>query len=257
MKKTVRLIALAILSVLFVSMLTSCNMLDEMKENRVDVLEEDGTIMEYKGTKYKFIDVKSRNRVNYCRDYNLVYAEKDVPLLVREQFGRLCTYCEHSDILIKNSYTAEEAHFYCTLDKYEEYCKALLSELTHYKFEYRALFEDTRRVVSYMLDEELNGLINATLERGATEEVQRDDIYSTWQFFRLDKCDANDLVEQKEAVNICIDPFGHFGIVFEERKLDEGTVEIKIGRFPEEYTEKLSQLYNTYIKTNAQFDYTY
>ena len=257
MKKCVRMIALVVLSAIFTSMLTSCNMLDEMKENRVDVIEDDGTIWEYKGTKYKLIDVKSRNTVNCCRDFNLVYAEKDVPLLVRDIFGSICDYCEQKDILIRRSYSTDSAHYFCTLDKYEEYCKALDSELTHYKFEYRALFEDTRRVVSYMLDDELNGLITATLELGAMDGVHRDDIYETWQFFHLDKCDGMDLVEQKDAVTLYRDAYGYFGIVFEQKNLDDGMVELKIGRFPEEYRQKLSQLYNTYIQTGAQYDYTY
>lgn len=251
MKNKFRSLMLFLVCFVSVLALTSCNMLDELRAERVDVLDEDGSVLEYRGTKYKKLPESININVTHCVDNYLHSVDSDVPLLLTDAQGESCYYCVRKDILIKDRFLPADKtpQFFCTLDKYEEYCEALkLKELECYKFEYRERDTVTGRYLeteSYILDEELTEIINEAVTDGKQEQIKGGSGYDNWTVVTLSKCDSNDLVELKNSCMLFYDNKGNYGVIVAESS-NTASNDITVVWFSEEYEQSLSKLFTYY-----------
>ena len=139
MKKTVRILAFALASVMILLSLSSCKMLDEAKANQMKFTDDTESTVIFRGEKYlKLADT----RYSFASDFEYYYmgdnssymlTELDVPVLVAGMFGHSAEYNSKFGIIKGEGFTKElengieygSTAYYCREDKFDEYSREL------------------------------------------------------------------------------------------------------------------------------------
>ena len=242
MKKNIRIFAIFTLIVLSLSMLSSCNLIDEMKEQRFEWKNEKHDIVEYKGKEYKKIESKkdvSINESDFLRGY---IVEKDIPLLLIDSAGTVCYYDEALGFLMC------EYGYYCTEEKYDEYTEKIENAvLDHYKIDYEYFDYEKEEYVEIeaILDKKVTDLINGTLDNVVGKEMKDEEYYSWDYVLGIDKCDKDAFIHEVNILELCYDSTnGSYGI----RAYDEDTGSYIFWEFPEEHENVIKELFDEYYK---------
>lgn len=243
--KKIRLIALICVICMAAMMLSSCNLIDELKEQRfVYADEQHNTTIEYKGKKYVYLENPKGLSLDFSYDVYGYIVEKDVPLLLLDMLGRYCRYSEELGIIM-----LEDNTLYCLESKYDEYCKLLENAvLDHYKIDYQYMNYQTRELedVRVVLDEDVTDLINGTILNikglKPTGESQH-----AFQFLSIDKCDKTGFVHETDVFELYRDPYNDVcGI----RLLDSEYNYVHY-EFPEEFESIIEKLFDNYYHDDS------
>ena len=190
MKNLKKIILVAFLIMVSLS-LCSCDMLDEIRDTRIE-MAENGTIL-YDDKEYKLLS----NPNNYLisledgRDIDaFTVVDEEVPLLLTDMFGTICYYDDNLDIIYLNG------EYYCTEEKYDKYSNILLNgKLDRYKIDY--LVEDLNykgeyvtRNLLYIFDKKTVDKINCAT---FVMDTRQDTIYN-YDYIMLDRCDETGFI---------------------------------------------------------------
>lgn len=199
-----RLLKYAFLTVVFlllVGCLCSCDHLDDLKERRVNALDEDRTLLEYKGNKYMMLENPGKFKINTDDSISGYVVDRDVPLLLISQVGRRVEYSERKDILVYRE------QYYCTFDKHESYQRILNEGVTdnyscvRYFIDYEKMYIDSE---VYLFPDELTDVIKDTMKNKVGREISESS-YKALDRFYVDSCDRECLIYNARTVNLYLD----------------------------------------------------
>ena len=251
MKARIKFFAVVMVSVLCVMLLTSCNLIDELREKRVVALDEDIEVIEYKGTKYKRLPYFSTYQIDVDTRENGYIVESDVPLLLIDSFGLLCHFDNELGIIRRGDM------FYSKLSEYEKYSNMLNEgKLDSYKFEQYFYNPDNgfSEQVDTILDPEVVEIINETVKY--TEGYTREENDYSWEFIGLKKCSADGILESVEdSFDLFRDPKNNkiCGLVIYDHYQSSGVL---IKNFNEEDVEIINKIFDEYNENINKY-YTY
>ncbi len=235
MKKYFKIITLFCLMAMSVIVLSSCNMLDDLREQRIVALDEDYEVLEYKGNKYMVLENFYDRQINFLSSKTCYVVEEDVPLLFLDSFGMWSRYSEDNDLI--------EAYgkYYCTFDKHEKYTDILKNgKLDHYRVSCWVYDEETDMMDTeyIVLDERTTDLIKGTIDNTIGQEVNY--FNYNYEFLWIDACDSENLLIEKNAVQLYYDSNNNkYGIVLSESS--DGITVIK--EFPENGYNLIADLF--------------
>lgn len=258
MRKNLRVIALTLAIAVCVLMLSSCNMLDELKAKRVTVLADGSDILEYNGKTYVRINTDSLaddRKVGILYDYRYYAVKNSFPLLLMEKFGQHCYYEEDFDIMWIND--AVDTYYYAPEDKAVEYSSIINSngKLENYKVYYSSQFGGYPRSV-YMLSTELTEAINTANRLSAPTEVWLDsEKGSEWSVIYIDRCDEYGLVQSVFQQNLYMDAEGNYGVLLGAGN-DGDRMCLSIVPLGEEFDEEMKHLFN-FVHSDRLFSSKY
>ena len=164
--KKMKLIALTLLIVLCVSFLCSCDMLDELKAQRI-IAQEDGTLL-CDGQVYRILPKLNNSYVDCRFVENGFVVDEDVPLLLIQNFGRRAFIDPELNII---DYADEK---YCLEADYDRYSEIIKNEnLDRYKVDdwYYNYESDKSERVYHIFDEKEMEQINAILQSAVVKET--------------------------------------------------------------------------------------
>ena len=239
MKAKIKLFAIVMVSVLCIMLLTSCNLIDELREKRVVRLDENMEVIEYKGTKYKKLPYYSTYQIDVDTHGNGYIVENDVPLLLMDQFGINCFFDNELGMIRRGDM------FYSKLSEYEKYSNMLNEgKLDSYKFEQYFYNPDNgfSEQVDTILDPEVVEIINETVKY--TEGYTREENDYSWEFIGLKKCSADGILESVEdSFDLFRDPKNNkiCGLVIYDHYQSSGVL---IKNFNEEDVEIINKIFD-------------
>ncbi|MBQ4116175.1 MAG: hypothetical protein IJD37_02230 [Clostridia bacterium] len=243
MKKIIKKFLLVCIVALALTALCSCDLIDELKEQRIDYIDVENQVLEFNGKQYKVLSNTYERNIAFDESKHCYVAEKEIPLLLIQDFGRSAYYAADKD-LIRMGDT-----YYCTLDKYEHYADILKNgKLDRYR-SYKYVVDEKKQQVFteyYVLDEKTTGVIKNTLNNVVGKEVKDFD-YAGVEFLHLDACDSENFLVEYDGIQLYKDGVNNkYGIrVF----VDESDV---IKEFSEGDSEVISKLF-----AMADFDTAY
>lgn len=246
--KKLRLFALFCVVVMSAAMMTSCNMLDEIKDVRVEYKDDKREIIEYKGKQYKQID-NPRELTVSTNELRCFLVKNDVPLLLTRSKGEWCGYNEKFDII------DVFGDYYCSAEKFSKYTdifkNAVLDRYSALSYHYD---EDQDMTVSEHLmfnDDEMN-LINETIKN--VESKTLDDSYDYWMWERIsvDKCDKDGMFFEYSVLELYKDAQKNvYGILVGNDTLYEFSNEHK--NTLEKMFEKYGESYDMYYPEEIDY----
>lgn len=200
--KKLRLVALICILCIAATMLSSCNLIDGLKEQRFVYTDEMKNTIEYKGKRFVYIDNPKDFSLNFTYDVYGYIVDKDVPLLLLDMLGSYCRYSEELGLI-----KLDAGSLYCLESKYEEYNELFENAvLDHYKIDYEYMNHETREVenVCVVLEDEVTELINGTVLN--VEGVKSMDGQYGFQYLWIDKCDKTGFVHETDVLELYRDP---------------------------------------------------
>ena len=223
-KKTLKLFAVLCIAALTMILLCSCDLIDELKLQRIDSPNGDNLTLIYQGKEYKALTFKSDRYITMNRTERCYIVEPDVPLLLIDAFGRSANYDGELD-LIESNYV-----YYAPDDKYDEYDKIMQrGKLDFYRLSYYDFDEDHNWCENYyVLDQKAVDLINGTKDnvvgkdRNSYGSARIEEIY-------LDSCDSKNVIYKSNTVTLYHDTVNNkYGLLLSD---DQGVEIMK--EFPE------------------------
>ncbi len=133
MKKSLKIITFILSLVLLCSVLTGCNMLDELKEAHA-LINADRSVITYKGNLYIPIE-ETHPYFNPLTEQSINVTEEDVPVLLSQAHNvYVGQITADGSVMSLNTYywsdTYEDNFYFCREDRYEEINEILKTEPT-------------------------------------------------------------------------------------------------------------------------------
>ena len=200
MKRFVKCLLLLVSCILLTSTLCSCDYLDELKEMRIDALDEDRTVLEYKGNKYMLLENPRKCKINTDDSLGCYVVDSDVPLLWLSSFGYRGEYSARKNIIMYRE------KYYCTLDKHEEYQKILNeADLDSYCCIRYLVDYENMDIYSefYIFPEELNSALREASE-GVGKSISKEE-YNELDRVNISQCDKAGLLYDSNVATVYID----------------------------------------------------
>ncbi len=241
MKRYVKLTALFCVLIIVIMTFCSCNVLDELKMQRINSISGDNLLLEYQGKKYKALTFKHDRYINIDVTEYCFVVDPEVPLLFINSFGKEAEYDGEKD-LIYCDYV-----YYATEENYDKYNKILRDgKMDSYRLSYLTYDDDYNLMKKYyVLDKKTVDLIEGTKVNVMGQELKYYD-YSNWEVIELDSCDSNNLIYKSNAVTLYHDVSNNkYGIILS----DDGDVQI-IKEFPENGFAAIRELFAMSKGTN-------
>lgn len=241
MKKIIKKLLLVCIVSLALTALCSCSLIDELKEQRIDYIDVENQVLEYKGKQYKVLSNTYERNIAFDESKHCYVAEKEIPLLLIQDFGISAYYAKDKD-LIRMGDT-----YYCTLDKYEHYADILKNgNLDRYR-SYKYVVDEKKQQVFteyYVLDEKTTEIIKNTLNNVVGKE---NFVISGIEYLHLDACDSENFLVEYDGIQL-----------YKDSNNDKYGIRVTIGdsdvikEFREEDSEVISKLFEL-----ADFDTAY
>lgn len=204
MKKFVKIFLLLCITILTLSVLCSCNVVDELKEQRINFVDGEDrnynvTILEYKGVQYKKLINKANKQISFDNDIRCYAVEKDIPLLLIQDIGYSARYDKDKDVI---RYAGD---YFCHPDKYKEYSMVINSGVTENfrSIEY-VVDEEKKQVYTqyYVINDDATLAINDAFINKVGRKYDEAETYD-WDFVDLDSCDkTNFIIDDKYRVRL-------------------------------------------------------
>lgn len=242
--KKIKLIAFICVLCIAATMLSSCNLIDELKEQRFVYTDEHHTAIEYNGKKYVYIDNPKDFSVDFTYDVYGYIVEKDVPLLLLDMLGSYCRFSEEFGLI-----RLDAGALYCLESKYDEYNELFENAvLDHYKIDYEYMNHQTREVenVRAILDDDVTELINGTILNVEGVKPTGESQYA-FQYLWIDKCDKTGFVHETDVLELYRDVQNDvFGIRIVDSDYNYVYYEI-----PEEFEGIIEELFEKYYHSDT------
>lgn len=229
LKKTFKITAFILITVILCTTLCSCKELDNAKNNRAIISQTDNGYIYFRNSTYKPLP--------QCEDFSPTFSlsgsvtEYDVPVMLKDIFGIRFRYTE--DLRFLYYYGC----YYCREDIYDDYCDKILNyKLDNYstlKTEYNV---DTDTVIEtyILLTEEQQNAVKETLKNEAI--VSKQDI-TTSDYVSLQLCDKEtEFIRDLGYLNLT--PDGEIYISLEEKYYAHTVYKVA-----DEYYSVLSELF--------------
>ncbi len=197
MKKIIKILFLVCILSLILTVLCSCSLIDELKEQRIDYIDVENQVLEYNGKQYKVLNTYDR-AISFDESKRCYVAEKEIPLLLIQDFGRSAYYAEDKDLIQMGD------TYYCTLDKYEHYADILKNGKLDCYRSYKYVVDEEKQQVfteSFVLDEKTTEVIKNAVVNVVGQQVTYFD-YSNWEFLNLDSCDSENFLVAYDTVQL-------------------------------------------------------
>lgn len=253
MKKIIKKLLLVCIVALALTALCSCSLIDELKEQRIDYIDVENQVLEYNGKQYKVLSNTYERNIAFDESKHCYVAEKEIPLLLIQDFGVSAYYAEDKD-LIRMGDT-----YYCTLDKYEHYADILKNgKLDCYRSYKYVVDEEKQQVFTehFVLDEKTTEVIKNAVVNVVGQQVTYFD-YSYWEILNLDSCDSENFIVEYDTVQLYKDKLNNkYGV-----RVTLGEVHV-IKEISEEYANLIAELFamadfdTAYAKAYGKPDYS-
>ena len=199
MKKCKRWIAVLLISVMCLS-LCGCQDLEDMRAAHA-LLQEDGSI-KWNGNVYRLMTISPEKTGILFADNNVWVTEKDVPVLLSEQFGQYARVSQNGVVLVMYGHDGET--LYCREDQYNATMEYLQNaELTTYYYTYWDY--DTGNEQYYYLSTLQGDVIDRAIVTSVFTAVEDEFYYSFGEddfVVSLGKCDESRLFGEHYVVQI-------------------------------------------------------
>ena len=248
--KRIKIIAVVCVLLSAMMLLSSCNLIDELKEQRFEWKDSDvfsDTIV-YKGEEYKRIENKLGRHIRYEPEVQGYVVEEDVPLLLIDTLGSTCHYDEDIDMIMQDGYFFPE-------DKFEYYSNLVENAaLNRYMIDYEYYdYEEQESVnVFYLFSEKETELVDGTIDTVIKKEVEDvSDVYG-YERINLFNCDETGRVYRSTVFEIYRDRYaGVCGIL----EFDQDTGAYFIYDVPANHQKTINKIFDKYYK-NSSMEYT-
>ncbi|MBO5089342.1 MAG: hypothetical protein J6C27_00310 [Clostridia bacterium] len=206
MKHVKKLLCLA-LTVLLCFSLIGCNAIDKMRDAQIH-FNDDGNL-EYDGNEYKQLPPCSAFSPNITYSTNLYITDKDLPVLLSEQFGGRAYLTKDKLYINSHSYSSSDGTtaFFARTDIYDSIAERINSGNYFEGFcFYYSYWDDSDEIGSYMqkekiISEEAEKAVKEVITTTAPDESIDIDLLSQYAVTDLYAC-SNDLLFSEYSATI-------------------------------------------------------
>ena len=198
MKKIIKTALILIALAVTVGVLCSCDTVDELKEQRID-LSEGG--LEYKGNLYIALENNHDRTVDFEEYLRCYVVEKSTPLLLIQDKGESAFYSSDKDMIRYDDV------YYCTAEKYDFYESIFENgEFGHYRAHKHVVDTKMGQLFTeyYIIGEGLTEQIKTTLAEGRSILVPKEK-REQFKTMSLPACDKDRILLEKDAPLLFVD----------------------------------------------------